>query len=374
MIEHHHGIRPAALAEEWNALADRCGAEPFLRPSWLGPWATAFAHGRLDVLAAREDGRLVGLLPLHRTRGALALPVNAHTPLAGPLAEHAEVAAELADALLALRPARLTLAHVGAEDLHGAALVARAERAGYLLASRTVLRSPYIAADATDYASWLRERRRKFRAELGRRERRLAEQGEVARGLETSADLDAVLDDAYRIEASGWKGERRTAIAARGSTARFYRELAAATAADGTLRLFTLRLDGQLLAFVLALEGPSALYLIKSGYDASQHRFSPGGLTIMAAIEHGFTQGLARIELLGTDEAHKLEWTDTLRERRTTRAFRPGIAGYLTRGAAQHARPLAERAKLDRALRPLRDHALARLDPPERRNDKETVR
>lgn len=87
-----------ALAGEWQALAERSGADVWFRPAWLRPWCRHFA-GRRELLffAARREGALVGLLPFvrdtvrpggiplrlaqlagpHPLFGVLALPVDA---------------------------------------------------------------------------------------------------------------------------------------------------------------------------------------------------------------------------------------------------------------------------------------------------------
>jgi CelD/BcsL family acetyltransferase involved in cellulose biosynthesis len=53
-----------ALQGEWQDLAERTGAEVYMRPAWMRVWWDHFGAGRvLACLAVREDGRLAGLLP-----------------------------------------------------------------------------------------------------------------------------------------------------------------------------------------------------------------------------------------------------------------------------------------------------------------------
>jgi CelD/BcsL family acetyltransferase involved in cellulose biosynthesis len=77
----------AQIAPEWDALADRVGAAPFLRPGWLGAWLEAFPAGRPAILTVREGGELKGVLPLLRGSALLTSPSNSHTPLFGPVVE-----------------------------------------------------------------------------------------------------------------------------------------------------------------------------------------------------------------------------------------------------------------------------------------------
>src|SRR4051794_36408801 len=108
---------PAPTAGEWDALATRLGAAPFMRPEWGEAWADAFAPGRLTLLAARRGSELAGVLPLHRARGrVIAGTANAHTPLGGSLADGPDAARELADALLSEGHARADFAYTDPAD------------------------------------------------------------------------------------------------------------------------------------------------------------------------------------------------------------------------------------------------------------------
>ena len=41
------------IFDEWDALADRVAATPFMRPGWIAAWWRAFGSGKLEVLTAR---------------------------------------------------------------------------------------------------------------------------------------------------------------------------------------------------------------------------------------------------------------------------------------------------------------------------------
>ena len=63
-----------ALVPEWDALARRRGRGFACRPSYCLSWWTELGAGRLEVVTARRDGRLVAVAPLHR-RSILGRPV-----------------------------------------------------------------------------------------------------------------------------------------------------------------------------------------------------------------------------------------------------------------------------------------------------------
>ena len=57
-----------AVADEWDLLVGDSYTAAFSRPFWYLAWLDAFRPARIVVVTAREDGRLVGVLPLARIR------------------------------------------------------------------------------------------------------------------------------------------------------------------------------------------------------------------------------------------------------------------------------------------------------------------
>src|SRR5216684_3195501 len=125
-----------------------------------------------------------------------------------------------------------------------------AEAAGFPCGLWTSLRSPYLVLPAIEPAVAVVEAKKpasrkpqaasryevvesrldaKFRQNLRRRRRRLAEQGEVKYVLLDGKDakqLDCALADFFVIEASGWKGRCGTSIAQRPELVGFYAQMA----------------------------------------------------------------------------------------------------------------------------------------------------
>lgn len=356
-IERHE--RTESLAAEWDALADRAGATPFARPGWAAAWTAAFAPRRLEILAARRDGRLAGLVAMARGRAGMRSAANAHTPHFEILGEDPVVARMLVDELYAERPRSVALAYLDPSAPGWTVALAGARGARYRTATRVVVRSPYVTV-AGEHEAYLRTRRRGLLADLRRRRRRLDECGAVTfESCDGGSRTRALLDELLILEAAGWKAARGTAIAARGSTRRFYAEVADWAATRGTLRLLALRLDGRPLAALLSVQDDGVQYLLKGGYDPQYARYSPGQLVLAEAIGRAFADGLRRVELGGGADPYKLQWADGVRELVGMAAFAPSAAGSLGWIAVARGRPLAQRAGVDRALRPVRDRALA---------------
>jgi CelD/BcsL family acetyltransferase involved in cellulose biosynthesis len=335
------------IAAEWDALAERVAAPPYMRAGWAAVWCSAFAGGPPSVICAWRDGRLAGVLPLCRRSGALTSLTNAQTPGFGMLAEDGAVAAALARRVFAARPRHVDIAHVDAADPGLAALERSASDAGYRLLRTTIQRSPFVALDGRGARD--AHLGAKQAANLRRRARRLASTGtveiEVTDGRER---LDDLLAEGFRLEGSGWKETRGTAIASRADTRDFYRALARWARDQRLLRLAFLRLDGRGLAFQLALQDAQAYYFLKGGYDPTASACAPGKLLAHAMIERAAASRLHRFEFLGDAEPWKLEWTRDCHERVRLQAFAPTPLGAVDRlaqtGYVHYARPLAKRA------------------------------
>jgi CelD/BcsL family acetyltransferase involved in cellulose biosynthesis len=332
------------VAAEWDELADRACAAPWLRPGWVGAWRNAFGRGRLELMTLRRDGRLAAVLPLERRFGTLQSTTNWHTPAFVFLAEDAAAAQELAHALFGRGGRRVALAFLAPDDRTLRDCFVAANTARYRLKVRTLERSPYVVVDG-DWEAYESRRDPKLRRELRRRRRRLGEQGRLTlEVMDGSERLDELLEEGFRIEAVAWKGERGTAIVSGPDTRRFYGELARWASARGWLRLAFLRLDDRPLAFDYCLEDQGVHALLKTGYDPAYRAYAPGMLLRQDMIARAFSLGLARYDFLGNDERWKLVWADAVHELSLLEAFAPSAPGLAYWAVFVFARSLAKRA------------------------------
>ncbi len=123
------------------------------------------------------------------------------------------------------------------------------------------------------------------RRDLARKERRLREMGTLSYDeLEGSAHAERWIEEFLDLEASGWKGRQGTALATRPAHAQFFREMAHAAAARGTLWLSALRLDGRAIAMRCNLFSKPGSFFFKPAYDETLARHSPGVLLEVETI------------------------------------------------------------------------------------------
>jgi CelD/BcsL family acetyltransferase involved in cellulose biosynthesis len=333
-----------AVADEWDALAERTGASPFVRPGWIRIWEKHFAVAPVRVLSIRRDGRIVALVPFIRRRGAIQSPTNFHTPEFAAVAEDSLAARDLFRHLFAQRHRRISLGLIPEEGRDAIECLAAAESRRERTLIRQQQLSPYLDLRGTTWRACEGSLTPKLRSDLRRRARKLAELGTVTFEVADGRDgLDQFLREGFSVEPSGWKGQRGTAITSRCDTQMFYVDVAQWAARHGTLRLAFLRLDGRPLAFQFGIQESGAYYFLKGGYDVGFRQFAPGKLLVRHMLARAFDAGLERFEFLGTAESWKSEWTTTCRRRIEVFAFTPGPLGHTDWLAHRVGRPLVKR-------------------------------
>jgi CelD/BcsL family acetyltransferase involved in cellulose biosynthesis len=300
----------AQVVPEWDELATRAGASPFQRPGWFEAWWRSFGRGRLRIVTLRRDGRLAGVAPLVQRWGTTLAAANVHSPEFEFLAEDPTAERELAEQVFAHRPLHTSFCYLpeGTSTTNELYRAARGHRRR--LFTVVMQRSPYLELDG-DWERFERGLSTKFVKDLHRRRRALELAGQVS--VEVGGGLES-LDEVFRVEASGWKGRRGTAILSKAKTYRFYEEVAAWAARRGYLRLAFLRLDGRPVAVQYALEDCGRWYFLKGGVDPAAKRYAPGKLLVHELLRRAFDRGLSSFEFLGDAEPWKLDWQPQTRE------------------------------------------------------------
>jgi CelD/BcsL family acetyltransferase involved in cellulose biosynthesis len=343
-VEVHGAEALSGLSAEWDALA-RASASggPFARSGWTRVWHESFAPRHpLKVLCARREGRAVAFAPFIERRGRLARcpvrlwqsPSNEHTQRTDwALERQPEAALSALWGTLREQPWEvLLLRDVVVGGAVDAGISRAAERDGFLVARRPALESPWLPALSGEALEGQLDA--KFRANLRRRRRQLAKQGEVRlERVEGGARLEAALEEGFRVEASGWKGARGTAMASQPETRRFYTSLARLAAAEGWLALYSLSAGGRPVAFHYGLQCGDTYYVLKPGYDESVGGCSPGQLLVGEVLQDLARRGAREFDFLGPKMGWKLDWTDRLRPHCWLFVLRPTVKGRLLHAA-----------------------------------------
>ncbi len=93
---------------------------------------------------------------------------------------------------------------------------------------------------------------------------------------QTPPDVRDALEDFLTLEASGWKGQRGTALASNDGDAAFVRRACVALAATGQCEIVTLDAGDTPVASGIVLRHQDRAFYFKLGVDETLCKFSPG--------------------------------------------------------------------------------------------------
>ena len=325
------------LEAEWNDVVARAKVpHPFLRHEWIRTWWDSFgpsarsarsgqANRELHIIVVRDEGRIIAIAPLMReTTVAYGLPVrrlallaNDHTPRTDFVIADKPDEAYRAIWNVLLHDIDqwdvLQLTQLLRASTTVAAMSQFAAAEGLPIGTWKSSDSPYLELTGTWDSYWA-SLSSKFRSNVRNRLSRLKQVGEPAlEVLVDRSDIAAACDDAWRLEASGWKDQEGTSICSDAGVRKFYTLLAERAAASGWLRLVFLTVGGRRIAVSYGAIYDDRLFLFKTGYDREFHTCSPFKLLTYLAAQEGFARGLREIDFLGDTEPWKQEWTPASR-------------------------------------------------------------
>ena len=314
-----------ALEPEWNEAVEKAAIpHPFLRHEWVRTWWDSFGTGQqLHIQVVRSGNTIVGIAPLMRESAQMyGLPVrrlrfmaNDHTPRTDVI-----VTERPADVYRALWTALrndsdrwdvLQMTQLPQDSATRETFTALAAADGCTTGLWKSGDSPYLTLTGT-WDTYFNGLSAKFRSNIRNRMSRLTKLGEpVLEVLTDGSAIRAACDEAWKLEASGWKREAGTAIASDPSVNRFYTSLVDRATERGWLRLLVLNVGGRRIATSYGAVFRNRLFLFKTGYDPEFATCSPFKLLTYFAIRHAYEHGLEEVDFLGDSEPWKLEWTDT---------------------------------------------------------------
>ncbi|MGC3996254.1 MAG: GNAT family N-acetyltransferase [Anaeromyxobacter sp.] len=319
-----------ALEPEWAALAAAHGEGlPFRTFEWAETWCRWFPERRFairDSLCFRlfrdPGGRLVGVAPLilvrrpgcgpALVRGLEFLGADPYvTEIRGVLADPAWEA-EVYRALLADLEA-----HAGEWDWirwrgvpAGSAAAAALGSAGAPLVVPT---PSYVVPLAGDWETFKSSRPRNLKESLRKcynslkRDGHAFELGVARTEHEVRTALERFLE-LHRLRAEAEVSTRHPNVFADPACRAFLFDVCQRLAARDAVRIFQLRIRGEVVATRIAFALGDTLYVYFSGYDPAWQKYSVMTTTVAEAVKYAFASGFKRLHLsTGTDES-KLRW------------------------------------------------------------------
>lgn len=319
------------IRKAWEKL-NRAQPRPraFTEPVWFKTFLLAMDLGRLEpcLVTVWDNNRMVAAAPLLAPPGdepeGRAGPLlkgleNVHTQAYGWLVDPDETLGRLAirailghlERSLGRQP-RFAWGNSYREAPTIPLILSEFTARGYLISRRPRRSSPLIQLPGEGrslYSTLSKNTRRR----LTKARNRLAKIGPLKIEIVTDRErLPELLDLAWRIEASTWKGRVGTSVAQDEMTRAFYDKLALELTARDRMHLTLLWVGETLVAFAYTLVEDGLAHVLKISFDEKYARTWPGHQVIRAEIEWAEEQGLTAVSLGGEEEAWKHHWTSVL--------------------------------------------------------------
>jgi len=304
-----------SLAREWDTLVRAMKRPtPFLLHGWIRAWLRHCTRGaKTAIYVARRNGRLAAALPLviHRRFGLrIARFVGDDHPFVDALLASDE-GPELVSAL----------ASYAAPSFDCAALLTISRESALAQTCAEHLRlAPRVRAPALDLAPDFEQTYRdkyssKKRKIHMRHRRQLAKLGKLEFELAKSPEeLAPALEHAFRLHALRWRDRFDSSGFVTPTSASFHRDAARNLASDDVMRILTARVGGQPIAFAYYFVLSGRMFYYRTAFDPEFAAFSPGLLSLLAALELATGEGVTTVELLGGVQRFKMEIADRIEQ------------------------------------------------------------
>ncbi|WP_447931415.1 GNAT family N-acetyltransferase [Sphingopyxis fribergensis] len=299
-------VDPLSLSDElaaaWDRLADEASEPNPFAERWCLQSALHLLdpdrHARLLLVRDGIDGPVIGIMPLAAATHYGRIPLRHvtgwthHNHFHGAPLVRSGFESLFWSVLLGwcdAAPWARTLLHVPrlTEDgpLHRALADAARMRGGEAEVVHREERA-LLESDLSPEEYWDAAVRAKKRKELRRQANRLAEQGAVQfRRWQTGETIDPWIDAFLDLEARGWKGRAKSALASQNDTQAWFRAILTAAGDAGRLDMRALDLDGRPLAMLVNFLCPPGGFSFKTAFDEDYARFSPGVLLQQANLD-----------------------------------------------------------------------------------------
>ncbi|MBZ9815921.1 GNAT family N-acetyltransferase [Mesorhizobium sp. CA7] len=288
------------LVEELDYLSART-IEPnvFFNPRFLAP-AMPRLEDREVRLAVIRDGdeyrnrlRLLAPFSVERPAIPLGVPVmrtwsSPFGPLGTPLVDRDDPVGVIEDFFSMLSRPHLKLPKVFVlPDMRldgpvASLLTSFADSRGLTMVTTGKVERPVLDSDADGEEYLKASLRAHHYREFRRLKRRLADLGKlehtVARGPD---EIRHAIESFLTLEAAGWKGRERTAMAIDRYRAAFAREAVHRLAEQDMCRIHLLTLDGRTIACLVVFVEAGVAYTWKTAYDEALSAYSPGTLLMI---------------------------------------------------------------------------------------------
>jgi len=320
------------LRAEWGGLLEHCPTTTVFNTwEWLRCWWEHYGSDRpLAIVWARRGGALRALFPLwierevwkgvipFRTLRLLGDGSNDSDYLDFLISdEEGERTVEAFWSYLfersGLRFDLIRICEMPVESPHYRALRALLARRGATVREQRIgAVSSSLPGDWDQFVARLKPR---MRTKVRSLRRRLEEAHRLRFSrAETPTDIDAALESLFALHSRRWSRRSESGVFAKSEKRAFYRAMSQRFGASGSLRLFTLEVDGHPAAHEHCVARGDTVYLLQEGYDPVWEEHGVGNVLRAMVLEECIREGFRTYDFLGGVTQHKRSWGGEIKE------------------------------------------------------------
>lgn len=335
--EHFKNLRGA-----WETLRDKLGnnTSVFTSALWYETWWQHFSDGAiLNLLTMWEADKLVGIAPLMIKQTTIhGLPVRAIGFVENRNSLHNDFVVLPAYREVFLREALRTIFEQShqwdvivinnlPETSPNYSLVIKIlGETGRKWQQDPTFNSPYLTLSGS-WADYLASRSSRTRKSLRNIQNGMHKAGEVSvRNIQTWEEYQQVKEDLYHVAKQSWTDEIGDSLATPVNEA-FFDDLACSAAAQGWLSVWTLYLNGTMIAFEFHLKDCGKDYAMRGSYMPEFSHLSPGTYLEMQILKNAFEapEQVEKYDFGGSFDSYKRKWTDNATPHCELLIFNDGI-------------------------------------------------
>ena len=319
--------RSTEFQEGWQTLCEDLdeNVSAFGSYAWYETWWRHFSAGATPYLLTMwEAGRLVGIAPLMRKQTTLhGLPISAISFIENRNSLHNDFIVVPAARELFLREVLRVLIEETTEwdvvmfnnlpvpSANRASLVKILDELGMKWHQEQTFNSPYLVLSGS-WTDYLASRTSRTRKTLRNIQNSIAKAGEVSvRNIRTWEEFQQVREDLFFVAKHSWTEEIGDSLATSVNEA-FFDDLAHSAAAKGWLSVWTLHLNGKMIAFEFHLRACGKDHAMRGSYLPEFAHLSPGTYLEMQILKNAFEdpEKVQKYDFGGSFDSYKRKWTD----------------------------------------------------------------
>ena len=318
----------AKIKDAWEALCAELGdtVSVFACYAWYETWWRHYSAGAtLNMIVMWDEGKLAGIAPLMLRRATVhGLPITAACFIENNLSLHNDFIVLPAVRELFLKEVirclyehhsqweAIVFNNMPATSPNYIALVKiLAETSRKWRQNPTWFDSPYLVPSGA-WPDYLARRTARTRKSLRNIQNGMNKAGEVSvRIIRTWEEFISVRNDIFNVTRESWAGKTGDSLASPANEA-FFEELARIAAAKGWLSIWTLYLNGKMIAVEFHLKAYGKEHAMRGHYLPEFAPLSPGTYLEIQILKSAFEDAdrVQQYDFGGSFENYKRKWTD----------------------------------------------------------------